>query len=62
DMVIGMAQTASGQYAAAVTTFGGINQSNVASARVVRLWGYFAKGKANPPTTAAATPAPAPAQ
>jgi hypothetical protein len=61
DMVIGMAQTASGQYAAAATTFGGINQSNVASARVVRLWGYFAKGKANP-TTAAAAPAPAPAQ
>jgi hypothetical protein len=48
DMVIGMAQTASGQYANAVTTFGAINQPNAASARVVRLWGYYAKSKANP--------------
>ena len=48
DMVIGMAQTALGQYAAAATTFAGINQPNLASARVVRLWGYFAKSKANP--------------
>jgi hypothetical protein len=54
DMVIGMAQTASGQYPAAVTTFAGVKQNNAASARVVRLWGYFAKSKANP-TTAPAT-------
>ncbi|HYS46196.1 MAG TPA: hypothetical protein VEM35_07140, partial [Rhizomicrobium sp.] len=53
DMVIGMAQTAAGQYAAAVTTFGGITSPNPASARVVRLWGYFAKTKANPSTAAA---------
>jgi len=53
DMVAGMAQTASGQYAAAATTFGGINQPNAASARVVRLWTYFAKSKANPTTAAA---------
>jgi hypothetical protein len=58
DMVIGMAQAASGQYAAAATTFGGINQSNPASARVVRLWTYFVKSKANPaPATAPATAA-----
>jgi hypothetical protein len=48
DMVIGMTQTATGQYAAAVTTFAGINAANPASARVVRLWGYFAKSKASP--------------
>ncbi|HUE65668.1 MAG TPA: hypothetical protein VMO78_14940 [Rhizomicrobium sp.] len=53
DMVIGMAQAASGQYAAAATTFGGISQSNPASARVVRLWGYYVKAKANPATAAA---------
>jgi hypothetical protein len=53
DMVIGMAQTATGQYAAAATTFGGISQPNAASARVIRLWGYFAKSKANPTTAAA---------
>lgn len=53
DMVIGMAQTASGQYAAAAQTFAGINQPNPASARVVRLWEYFAKSKANPTTAAA---------
>ena len=53
DMVIGMSQTAAGQYPAAATTFGAINQSNPASARVVRLWGYFAKGKANPSTAPA---------
>jgi tetratricopeptide (TPR) repeat protein len=54
DMVIGMAQTASGQYPAAVTTFAGVKQNNAASARVVRLWGYFAKSKASPTTAAAA--------
>jgi hypothetical protein len=48
DMVIGMSQAASGQYAAAATTFAAINQANPASARVVRLWGYFVKSKANP--------------
>jgi hypothetical protein len=48
DMVVGMAQTAAGQYANAVTTFGAVNQSNPASARVARLWGYYAKSKANP--------------
>jgi hypothetical protein len=53
DMVIGMAQAASGQYAAAATTFAGIQAPNPASARVVRLWGYFAKAKASPATAAA---------
>jgi hypothetical protein len=53
DMVIGEAQVASGQTAAAATTFGGINQPNPASARVIRLWGYFVKSKANPTTAAA---------
>jgi len=53
DMVIGEAQTASSQAAAAVQTFASINQPNPASARVVRLWGYFAKSKANPTTAAA---------
>lgn len=53
DMVIGMAQAAQGKYADAATTFGGINQSNPASARVVRLWGYFVKSKANPTTATA---------
>jgi len=53
DMLIGMAQTAQGKYADAVATFGGINQPNPASARVVRLWGYFAKAKTSPTTAAA---------
>lgn len=53
DMVIGMAQTASGKYADAVTTFGAINQPNPAAARVTRLWSYYAKSKANPSTTVA---------
>jgi hypothetical protein len=48
DMVVGMAQTASGQYADATKTFAAVNQSNPASARVARLWGYYAKSKANP--------------
>jgi hypothetical protein len=48
DMLVGMAQAAQGKYADAATTFGGINQSNAASARVVRLWTYFVKSKANP--------------
>jgi hypothetical protein len=53
DMVIGMAQAASGDYAAAVTTFAAIQAPNPAAARVVRLWGYFAKSKASPATAAA---------
>ena len=53
DMVIGMAQAAQNKYADAAQTFGSINQSNPASARVVRLWGYFVKSKANPTTAAA---------
>jgi hypothetical protein len=52
-MVIGMAQAAQGKYAEAATTFGGITAPNPASARVVRLWGYYAKSKANPATAAA---------
>ena len=50
DMVIGQAQAASGQFAAAATTFAGVQQSNPASARVVRLWTYFVKSKASPAT------------
>jgi hypothetical protein len=53
DMVIGMAQAASGQYAAAVTSFSGIQAPNPAAARVVRLWDYFAKAKASPATATA---------
>jgi hypothetical protein len=52
-MVIGMAQAAQGKYADAVTSFTGINSTNPASARVVRLWGYYVKFKANPTTAAA---------
>jgi len=48
DMVLGMAQAAQNKYADAAQTFSGITQSNPASARVVRLWGYYAKVKANP--------------
>ncbi len=55
DMLVGMAQAAQGKYADAATTFAGISQSNAASARVIRLWTYFVKSKANPaPATAAA--------
>jgi hypothetical protein len=53
DMVIGMAQAAQGKYADAATTFGGINQPTPASARVVRLWTYYVKSKANSPAAAA---------
>jgi hypothetical protein len=53
DMVIGMAQVAQGKNADAVITFGAISQPNPASARVVRLWGYYAKTKAAPSTAAA---------
>jgi hypothetical protein len=55
-----MAQAAQGKYADAATTFGGINAANPGQARVVRLWGYYAKAKSSPSTAAA--PAPAPAQ
>jgi hypothetical protein len=48
DMLIGMSQAAQGKYADAAQTFSAINQPNPASARVVRLWTYFAKQKANP--------------
>ena len=48
DMLIGMSQTAQGKYADAAQTFSAVNQPNPASARVVRLWTYFAKQKANP--------------
>ncbi len=54
DMLIGMSQAAQGKYAEAAQTFSAINQSNPASARVVRLWTYFAKQKANPGTGATA--------
>jgi len=53
DMVIGMTQAATGKYAEAAATFSGIQPPNPASARVVRLWGYFAKSKASPATAAA---------
>jgi hypothetical protein len=53
DMVIGMIQIATGQPAEAGKTFAGINTANKASARVVRLWGYLAKIKADPTLAAA---------
>jgi tetratricopeptide (TPR) repeat protein len=53
DMVIGQAQAASGQYAAAAATFAAVQQSNPAAARVVRLWTYYVKSKASPATAAA---------
>jgi len=54
DMLIGMSQAAQGKYADAAQTFGAVNQPNPAAARVVRLWTYFAKQKANPGTGATA--------
>jgi hypothetical protein len=67
DMVIGMAQAAQGKYADAQTTFAAITSPTPANARVVRLWGIYAKQKLSPPAaapaaTAAAAPAPAPAK
>jgi hypothetical protein len=53
DMVIGISLAAQGKYAEAAAVFDSIKQSNPPSARVVRLWGYFAKSKANPATAAA---------
>ena len=47
DMVLGMAQAAQNKYAEAAQTFASINQPNPASARVVRLWTYYVKTKAN---------------
>ncbi len=57
DMVIGMSQAAQGKYADAAATFAGITATNPAKARVVRLWGYYAKSKAAPATAAAPAPA-----
>jgi hypothetical protein len=56
-MVIAMAQAAQGKYADAAAGFSAITAPNPASARVVRLWSYYAKTKASPaaaPATAAA--------
>jgi len=53
DMVLGMAQAAQNKYAEAAQTFTAVNQPNPASARVARLWSYYAKVKANPATGAA---------
>jgi hypothetical protein len=62
DMVIAMSLAAQGKNAEAATIFDSIKQSNPASARVVRLWGYHTKAQANPGATApAATAAAAPA-
>jgi hypothetical protein len=54
DMVLAMALTAQGKYAEAAPIFDGIKPTNAASARVVRLWSYFAKAKANPGAATAA--------
>lgn len=54
DMVIGMALAAQGKYADAATTFSGIQRANPAKQRVVRLWTYYAKSKAEPATATAA--------
>jgi hypothetical protein len=62
DMVIGMSLAAQGKYAEAATVFNGITATNPAKARVVRLWGYYAKNKAAPATAAAPAAAPAPAK
>ena len=53
DMVIAMSLAAQSKYADAVPIFDSIKPANPASARVVRLWGYFVKSKANPATAAA---------
>jgi hypothetical protein len=52
-MLIAMSQAAQGKYAEAATGFSGITAANPASARVARLWSYYAKTKANPATAAA---------
>jgi hypothetical protein len=62
DVVLGQALVGQGKYAEAATVFSGIQQPNQASARVIRLWATYAKGKANPQPATAAAAAPAPAQ
>ena len=52
DMVIAMSLVAQGKYAEAAPIFDGVKPTNPASARVVRLWTYFTKTKANPATAA----------
>ena len=52
DMVIAMSLAAQGKYAEATAIFDTIKPANGASARVVRLWGYYTKTKANPATAA----------
>lgn len=52
DMVIAMSLAAQGKYAEAAAIFDTIKPANGASARVVRLWGYYTKTKANPATAA----------
>jgi hypothetical protein len=52
DMVIAMSLSAQGKYADAAAIFDTIKPSNPASARVVRLWTYYARNKANPATAA----------
>ena len=52
DMVIAMSLAAQGKYAEAAAIFDTIKPGNGASARVVRLWGYYTKTKANPTTAA----------
>jgi hypothetical protein len=47
-MVIGQSQAAQGKFADAAATFAGITAPNPARARIVRLWGYYAKSKAAP--------------
>jgi len=54
DTVLAMSLAAQGKYAEAAPIFDSIKQSNPASARVVRLWGYYVKNKANPPAGATA--------
>jgi tetratricopeptide (TPR) repeat protein len=53
DMVIAMSLSAQGKYAEAAAIFDTIKPANPASARVVRLWTYYVKTKANPATAAA---------
>ncbi len=53
DMVIAMSLAAQGKYAEAAAIFETIKPTNGASARVVRLWTYYTKTKANPATAAA---------
>jgi hypothetical protein len=52
DMVIAMSLSAQGKYAEAATIFDTIKPANPASARVLRLWTYYVKTKANPATAA----------